>query len=196
MPEYKAVDLSKPRSVDLDERYQREAIEAGDNYFFYRYEPRLDIDNDGIPDDVIVWKETGPRCGRENKAGGPIISRSYILILDQGGGLDMARTRKVFDHPMGATLAIKNSGEQGGTRELRSQRFRAIGSTLGALKFQGETYFDTFYAEGGDLENRRDGTPNYLDTLAVMKHRGGKTHLICEIEFSANDQKSNERAQP
>jgi hypothetical protein len=157
------------------------AINARDHYFFYRFEPRVDIDNNGAPDDVVVWKETGGPCGELDNGGEPRILRTDLLVLDRAGRLDMEKTRSLVGHPKGEVLALRSTEDPAHPDEVRATRFRTIGNNFGVLEYEGVTYFDTFYAEGGDLENRRDGTPNYLETLAVLLHKGGKTQLVCEI---------------
>jgi hypothetical protein len=172
---------SPPFPPGTDQSRQWNSVTSGSNYFFYRFVPRVDIDNDGETDDIVIWKETGGFCGELDSGGEPIVLTTSILVLDRNGKLDMAKTREIVGHPMGPTLAFGDAQMPMHLREVSATRFRAIGKTMGIFVFKGVTYFDTFYAEGGDLENRRDGTPNYRDTLAVLRRAGGKTHLVCEI---------------
>jgi hypothetical protein len=175
------LDPSLPLVGGSDEYRQSTAINARDNYYFYRFEPRIDIDNDGVQDDVVVWKESPGFCGELDNGGNPMVFRTDILVLDKNGALDMEKTRRILGHPMGAVLAFANPSDPTHPHEVSDTQFRPIGMTLGVIVFRGVTYLDTFYAPGGDLENRRDGTPNYLNTLAVLRHKDGKTSLVCEI---------------
>jgi hypothetical protein len=160
---------------------QWSAIQEHDSYLYYRFDPSVDIDNDGSPDDVIVWKESGGICGEVYEGNEPAIFKTQLLVLTKDGRLDAGRTLKIFGHPKGSTLAFFNPKDPKHPNERTTTEFRGIGESFGVIEHKGAFYFDTFYADGGDLSNRRDGWPNYLDILAVMRNDRGANKLVCEI---------------
>jgi hypothetical protein len=181
IPSTLAVNPSPPNAPGTDQFRQWTALNAQKNYLFYRFEPRVDIDNDGQPDDVVVWKESGGFCGELDRGGNPRILRTDLLVLDRAGELDVKKTSSITMHPKGPNLAIRNPSDPMHPVEIRDPQYRPIGKTFGVFVFENKTYFDTFYGDGGDLNNKRDGTPNYRETLAVLKSEGRKTRLSCEI---------------
>jgi hypothetical protein len=149
---------------------------------FFRYQPTPDIDNDGTPDDVIGWRQTGLACGIQTGADpDPKRSAHYLLLL-RGGQLDVARTKAVFGHPQGDLLALYDPRIGGERRFPAPGRLRLLGTSFGLFKFDKQFYFDTFYAgPAGDLKNERADDPQLRDTLAVYKREAGTTALQCEM---------------
>jgi len=132
----------------------------------FRYDPPIDIDNDGIQDEVVLWKEQ--RCGTYEGVS-PYRQRAptFAIVLNKNRDqVDTVTTKELFGHPMGG---------YGG-----SKQFRPIGDYLGIFNYKGQYYFDTFYTPWGDLANNRREDPNIADTLAVFKHSQGKLQLMCE----------------
>jgi hypothetical protein len=143
-------------------RRQQQAIEAGQPLrFFHRFEPRPDINNDGTPDDVVIWKDIGVPCGVVRYEE-PEFSKTHALILDAHGNPDAGLTRAVFG--------------------FRSKEW--LGDSFGVFQFKGDYYFDTF----NSYTNLRQATAAeeqaILDTLSVYRHKGGETRLVCEISVS------------
>ena len=182
---------SKPSDPHPVKRVQ-EAIEDN-GLVVWRYDPPVDIDNDGKPDDdLIVW-EGGLlqlTCGRH---AGPsdsiIIHPSYVFSIDrQQMKLSDERTRELFGHPVGGYPIILQGKQIG----LHSG-FRPIGMELGIFDFQGQYYFDTFFDGWGDFAGKRrsdwgDGKPrvknSLADILAVFQRKDGMTKQICEYRWN------------
>jgi hypothetical protein len=152
------------------ERAQKETIEAGrPDRFFYGFSPRPDIDNDGSPDDIVIWKDVFVPCGVVRYSE-PEFSATRIVILDLRGNLDANRTASIFSFAPDAKSdpsAIPPNW---------------LGESFGVFQFRGEFYFDTFNSysnlpRGADEED-------FLNTLSIYQRKGGKTRLVCEIGFS------------
>jgi hypothetical protein len=147
----------------------------------YRFEPRVDIDNDGHAEDVVVWKQFSWPCGAINgRNPRPQRGTTHLLVLDDSGRLDEERTRAIFGHPRGDILTYTHDAGRTRTLDL-SSHFRTVGNTYGVLSFRGETYFDTFYGSLGDLRNERVGQPGIVNTLAVLQRSGDQAALVCEL---------------
>lgn len=158
----------------------------------WRYDPPIDIDNDNTPDNVEIWHGSalptgvgGRRCGEDgypiNHYGIPIRQPQVaIVVTGNNDRLDVARTEKIFGHPMGG-YPIKFEGHWTVTG-----RFRPIGRSMGVFKYQDLYYFDTFFDSWGDIESKRRKNKQIGDTLAVFLHKDGKTKQVCEYLMTDN----------
>jgi len=147
----------------------------------FRFEPPVDVDNDGVRDLLVVWRETGYVCGEPfGNFTRPVRGATHVLVLDKEGNVDPARTQEIFGHPEGGYI-VQIKDRTGGAVTTETKRFRPVGPTLGVIVFRDKTYFDTFYDEWGDLKNQRKDDPQIYNTLALLKHERGKTEAICEL---------------
>jgi hypothetical protein len=182
--------VEAPSAVDSNAEWladkQRAALESADPLrYLSRFRPGIDIDNDGRVDDVIVWKDPYIYCGGHQFADGtPMYSSTYLFLLSSDGDLDASRTRAIFGHPKRQVLIFPDPREPGKKTIRRERGFRAIGTSFGVFRFKDVTYFDTFYAPGGDLNGDRDGEPGYNETLAVLTNHEGSSQLVCEVRGS------------
>ena len=153
-------------------------------YETWRYAPPIDIDNDGSPDNIVIWNLDSVdyhECGSFNP--GPTRGQQIALVMSADGStVDQARTIRIFGHPDGGYDAIAGmSGLSGPIRFLKS--WRLLGNSYSAFRYRDLYYFDTFYdqfANLGDFQNKRKGSSRLQDTLAVFLHRNGKTAPVCE----------------
>lgn len=172
-------------------RENEAAVRRGGQPLFYRFEPMIDIDNDGDDDDVVSWKQTGLTCGQTFSPvnGGreeAIRAGTHLVVLDAQGNLDVAKTKAIFGHPAGDSVTYVDA--QGRERTLSfADRFRTLGDWYGAFVYLGVTYFDTFYGSTGDFANSRVDAPGITDSLAVMKHENQTTMLVCEIHWNSSN---------
>ena len=153
-------------------------------YETWRYDPLIDIDNDGSPDNVVIWNLDSVdyhECGDFRP--GPTRGQQVSLIMSADGStVDQARTIRTFGHPDGGCDAIAGmAGLSGPIRFLKS--WRLLGNSYSVFRYRDLYYFDTFYdlfAHLGDFQNKRKGSSRLQDTLAVFLHRSGKTAPVCE----------------
>ena len=156
----------------------------------WSYDPPVDIENRGIPDQVVIWSDAdrndfsrclqyiGPHATADRAA-----EWGAVLSSDQGN-IDGQRTNAVFGHPDGGFWIP--TGPQGkGPPHLRTG-FRPMGVEVGIFRYRGVTYFDTFFThyELGDLHNARRNNRRLRDTLGVFVHRNQHTQQVCEYYVS------------
>lgn len=159
----------------------------------WRYEPPVDIDNDGQPDNVLMWYQGygAGGCGSLNGYETYPEHGSYTAnILDANNEfIDGVRTKEIFGHPVGGfpiTKAGKNIGFYDG--------FRYAGTSMGIFAYQGEYFFDTFFDGWGDFEGKRRGdyarnqNLNLIHrmsaTLGVFQRKQGSTQQVCEYYWT------------
>lgn len=155
----------------------------------WRYAPPIDIDNDGVTDNVEVWHGSGVggvggrQCGESMTDKFPGLTslrqpQVAFVVTGSNDRLDVTKTRKVFEHP--ARVYHLGSGNF-------SSDFRPIGMTMGIFKYQDIYYFDTFFDGRGDFEDKRQKDKNIANALAVFLHQDGKTSQICEYLMTDNE---------
>lgn len=170
----------------------------------WRYAPPIDIDNDGVPDNIEVWHGAvlphgvgGRQCGDD---GFPIthygisIRQPQVAFVVTGNNdrLDVIKTEKIFAHPKGGYPLYMDGHWR------MADDFRPIGDSMGIFKYQDIYYFDTFFDGWGDFEGKRrtEGALNkhqkIFNTLAVFLHKNGKTRQVCEYLMTDNETQ-NER---
>jgi uncharacterized protein len=165
----------------------------------WRYDPPIDIDNDGVPDNVEVWEGSalstgvgGAHCGEDLT---PQISTTSLrqpqiafVISGNNDRLDVPKTEQIFAHP-NEGYRFYNKVER---KWVVGSRFRPIGNSIGIFKYQDLYYFDTFFDSWGDLENERQKDINIGNTLGVFLRKDGKTKQVCEY-LMKDDQTQSER---
>lgn len=180
-----------------DSKYVQMYLDRGEAKI-WRYNPPVDIDNDGAPDDVEIWHGIalptgigGRQCGADFSdkfPGDQLLHQPQVPFVtrDRGDRLDVIKTKKIFAHPKGG-YAIQVDGKW-----TVADRFRPVGSYIGIFKYLDTYYFDTFFDGWGDAENNRQ-TENtrrknkqITNTLAVFVHKDGKTRQICEYLMTDN----------
>lgn len=174
---------------ESEQSLTRKTIEGslGHSIRVWRYEPSVDIDNDGVPDkDLVVWHGYGAggglyHCG-SIKYRYPERQGQIIYAIDYRMKVDEARTRELFGHLLWGYPAMKN-GEQIGFYP----QFRPIGNKLSVFQYRGEYYFDTFFDTWGDFEGRRREYKYIADTLSVFQRKGGMTKQVCEYRWHNPD---------
>ncbi len=167
----------------------------------WRYNPLVDIDNDGIADNVEIWHGTPARgeggtvCGKNRfmEVDGPPVRQPQIafVVTGDGGRLDVAKTEKVFEHPSGGYRFYSDYEK----RSVISNDFRPIGKSIGIFKYTDTYYFDTFFDGWGDFEDKRriegvkdkNKNKDIINTLGVFLNKGGVTKQVCEYLMTDSD---------
>jgi hypothetical protein len=162
----------------------RAFYEGGDT-LAWRYEPEVSVNNDGQPDNLLIWQGVGLYEGgiRGEDCGGrldelepidhPIGSiragRQAFVLTANNQSIDQERTIQLFAHP--GSLPAPN-------------RFAPIGIEISFLKYRGLYYQEVFYSDqSGDLKGARKSDPKINSTLAILLRRRGKAKQICEYRF-------------
>lgn len=172
----------------------------------WHYDPPVDIDNGGKPDDVLVWRGHGVTgywpsvCGQPSgstqfETDGRVPQVAFILAQSNDRldvPINIARTNEIFGHPSG--------GYHYPGQSFPDIRFRPMGPTIGIFKYQDLYYFDTFLfnhpvGSWGFLTNKREYNPKRANTLAVFLRQHGKTRQICEYHMTESIT-SNSKVEP
>lgn len=144
----------------------------------WRYDPPVDVDNDGAPENIIVWLGFGTHgwggCGGVVGHTVPRITRPpgiAVVLAQDGSHIDQARTQELF-----------------GRTNSTGQTFDPIGTSVSIFKYHHLYYFDTFFDTGFDLEGR----PVDRDVLGVFLRRGGVTKEVCQYNMKNPDATQND----
>lgn len=151
---------------------------------FWRYDPPVDIDNNGDPDNVLIVHEG--RCGIPEQTShyekdGRTATLAYILAPGNDL-LDIPKTKAIFGHPSGGyPLRLFNGSPD--------PRFRPIGPTIGIFQYQDIYYIDTFLFDNplqfwGMISDPGLYNPKQADTLAVFLRQHGRTRRVCEYHMT------------
>ena len=149
----------------------------------YGFRPLIAIENDGTPQNVVLWNLDNrghPEC---NSTLGPIPAprRSFqvaLILSNDGRRIDKVRTNRVFGQPS-AGPPLPGSAEQ----YMRNDGYAHLGNTYGIFKYRGVFYFDTFFDNGPHgLEHIANATSADIleNKLGVFANRGHRTAEICE----------------
>lgn len=171
-------DIANARNERLGAALSRHSLSDVENYLkgevkVWRYAPPVDIDNDGVPDNIVVWHGFGAsqytgRCGQ----GSPYDKRHYeilrqtqsaYVLTDNNERIDVFKTMTIFGHPSGGYRIPDKTG-----RGTFSNRFRPIGPSIGIFKYQNIYYFDTFFDSWGDYQDQRKKDKDISNILAVF----------------------------
>jgi hypothetical protein len=167
-------------------RYKEgEALVHGPFEMPYRFNPPVDIDNDGTTDNVVIWRG-------HNVCGGLFPERRveprYALVLTQDGtSIDVSRTRQLFGHPRGKDIIKKNLPDYFRGISRNPWPFDAIGHAFGVFRYESKTYFDTFLGALGDLERKSAPRDDNFRLLSVLFNEGGATREVCKFRWNDLD---------
>lgn len=147
----------------------------------WRYDPTVDIDNDGVPDNIVVWEAV--QCGHAEQTShyetdGRKPTLAYILAAGNDR-LDISKTKAIFGHPSGGYRRPDGT---------TAPWFRPIGPTIGIFKYADFYYFDSFLYDGDLAEwgriDRGDYHPKLANNLGVFFRQHGKTQQVCEYHMT------------
>lgn len=188
-PAYK--DTGESNRLSISERFAvNDEIKASNNWPLglfdplenrpYRFEGFIDIDNDGIGDDIIIWRDPQQECGKgyENRGNRPLFYPDYAFVLDRQGNIDDKRTLDIFSSPALAR-AVKYINKK--TGEVGSLNFyRPSTSSTGIVIYQNQTYFDGFYYQADNYDHKGNNS-NQPRKYGLFQYKQGKTKVVCEL---------------
>jgi len=167
-------DVLRPENKEREIFFIRQGLDL-QRLGAYRYDPRIDFDNDQKPENLLVWKQSGFSCGSIHEAYGlfPQLGQTIVLVLEPLSlSVDEKKTKALIGHPIGGYP------EPGGKSFYDG--FRPVGDSMGIFRFKGTIYFDTFFDTWGDFEGKRRKDPNIWRILGVFKREKGQTKQVCE----------------
>ena len=155
----------------------------------WRYDPSIDIDNDGIPDNIVVWQGIPVNtflgiCGNTTSLGpnARLFDRQYqgaFVVVAGNDRLDVTKTRAIFGHPSGG-YRLPNG--------MLSTKFRPIGNAIGVFAYRDRYYFETFFdSTWGDFDNKRANDPDLENVLAVYLRQHEKSKQVCEYHMTQTE---------
>lgn len=143
-------------------------FQAGEHPTAYGYGSPISIENDGTPQNVILWNldnRDNPDC---NTTSGPIpyYHRSFQvpIILSGDGTLDKERTQAVFGQPQSGSPLPGRAAQH-----VPNDGYAHLGNTYGIFEYRGMYYFDTFFDNGPHSLEHIAGT---TDTNRLSYQRG------------------------
>lgn len=162
------------KKLGLPQQYGDRDIELraiqGDSYLkVYRYDPPVDIDNDGKPDPVVVWRY-GP-CALTVDSRVRFWEQVPLVLNLDGTAPDATLTRRNFAHPVDGYRPPSG---------VLNDKFRAIGPNMSFFRFEEKYYFDAFFDVWGDFQNQRRKDPEIINRLGVFLNDRGNTRQVCE----------------
>jgi hypothetical protein len=147
-------------------------------------QPTIDLDLDGTPDRIVIWRPDGREfCGETtpNRPFTPYPVSRYAIVIDEEGHLDLERTRKFFDRSdeNARDMDARSAGSSHG-RQYRAAR--PLTTSISFTEYRGRYYFDGFL-EGADKSFRKERSgKNPTDMLLVYSiEKGNMPKPVCEI---------------
>lgn len=154
----------------------------------WRYNPPVDIDNNGSPDNVLVWQGRGAGTF-PGVCGIPVLTTHFeldgrqpqvaFILAASSDRLDVPNTIAIFGHPS------RGYRLPDGTF---SAQFRPIGPDISIFRYRDSYYFDTFLfdrpLESWGRIDTKAFDPKQANTLGVFLRRQGVTKLICEYRMT------------
>lgn len=177
---YEGKDTLRPENKEREIGYIRDSVKL-DRIGAYRYDPPVNFDNDNVPENLLIWKQSRFRCGsiHDEYEHFPQGGLTVVLVLTPDSRIvDETLTKQMIGHPVGGYPTPDNLGFY--------EKFRPIGQKMGIFRYKGITYFDTFFDTWGDFEGKRRDNSDIARTLGVFSRgqldRKGiwETHQICE----------------
>ncbi len=133
-----------------------------------RFEPWIDIDNDGIADDVALVGNSGMPCGF-NTQYQQELAATWLVVLDRDHRLDSSRTFALLQPQLWAMSATKQQPTRHRTTVIRWQDMFSV------FRYQGTTYIDR-------RGLRRPDGRNPTVVYGVFKATPDKVEQVCELE--------------
>jgi hypothetical protein len=160
---------------------------VGDELLAWRYDPPVDVFNNGVPANILMWHGVGHggwagRCGIDVKEVGAGLRTEQMPLVFKSGdnSIDVEATKLLIAHPIQKYDSSLNTGNLYST----ATSFRPIARSIGIFKYRDLYYFDGFFDIWGDAKNERRGLPALANTLAVFLHKDGVSRQICEYRLS------------
>jgi len=159
----------------------------------WRYAKPLDVENNGKPDDIVVWQgireNTANECGKPEVNGSDYqrVTQQAFVIKPKSIVVDAIKTRDIFYRPP-IDLSYGNGDEE--------QIYRPIGLTTNFFEYQGQVYFGGFYdaydmAYGDIAGDRKMPEPTKItpssglgNTFDLFLRKDNLTTLVCEYQMS------------
>jgi len=163
-----AESATRAHKVYLDTRGVVQAVPRTEKTAVWRFSPEVDIDNDGTPDNVIMFSGfTWEPCGDPTEQfplSGSEIPKPFVVSAD-GSSIDIGRTEALFGPP-----------------DVSSNRthhnllgYYPIGYSISLFKYRDKYFFDAFVGDPGSTDQSRQ-------TIHVFQRTRRQLNEICRVE--------------
>jgi hypothetical protein len=157
----------------------------------WRYDPEVDLNNDGQPDNVWMWQgvEFGgasPPCNSHfliDPGAGLRLEQLPVIFTADNQAIDTNKTKAIIAHPTQTYDARLNTGNLYSS----ATPFRPIARSIGIFKYKDAYYFDGFFDVWGDAQNQRRGREGLANIMGVFLHKDHHTTQVCEIQWLSSD---------
>jgi hypothetical protein len=164
--------------------------DAGAAMSAWRYDPPVDLNNNGMPDNVLVWRGYGVSnaaapCGASAgyQAWGYRQRQVPLIMNADNKSVAADKTAALLDSRVPLTALQKRSRSSTGARS----RFKAIGRSVGIFRYRDLYYLDAFSEPSANYIGEHLKNPRVANTLSVFLRRGEQTTKVCEYVLSGND---------
>ena len=151
-------------------------LREGDNAPVWTYDPRVDIDNDGTPDNVIIYVgQNLSECGVATNTwphGSSTVPEPFILTADNAH-IDFARTVALFGTP-GVLSPPAN-----GVGASATVPYEPLGYSISFFRYRDTYYFDAFAGNWAPLD-----APAVTARQFISVYRRDKDRLdeVCRVK--------------
>jgi hypothetical protein len=170
------------QQMDTTPGWTLSSVRLGVNVFAWGYNPPVSLNNDGVPENVIIWQGYGvdsflgdARCGGVTM----VHTQDYeyqppqvgFVLTPDSRQVDESKTIEIFGPPEGDIAPF---------RFTSNGRFAPLGWTEGIIEFDGRYYVESIVnLRNSARESHRKDGPSIF-TLAVFLKQNGKTRQMCE----------------
>jgi hypothetical protein len=164
--------------------------EVGHGLAAWRYNPGVDLENDGMPGNVVVWhglssSSAAVQCAQDFSSIGIGLRavQAPLVFNANDEGVDEKATKAIIAHPVQQYDLSLHTGNF----YVGAHTFRTIARAISIFRYRGAYYFDGFFDIWGDADDKRRGEPRLANTLAVFIRKDDVTRQICEYRMSGSD---------
>ena len=148
----------------------------------WRFEPPVDIDNDGVPDSVVIWRSFPPQwslgmpveaCGVKTDSShvSPEFTHVPLIFSPDYALVEPEKTLTIFGGSMPLSPQLEANRGRLGTA-VPYQWLRPVGDSIEVFEYGGKYYFDTTASDGSNLLTDADRIDVYL-------RQQGTTQKVC-----------------
>lgn len=148
----------------------------------YRFAGGVDIENNGQPDNVLMWSYEGRNayaCGQYFGTVPEMDKHGWmgVILTADGKSIDVERTGRVFGSRRGGYDVT--AGHPPRREFQRSYTPIGLGYTL--FEYRGVYYYSTFQSMWYDFDDAPTRGDNDGDILGVFRSKSGVTTKVCEF---------------
>jgi hypothetical protein len=155
----------------------------------WRYDEPIDIENDGHPVNLLMWRGYGVDgsglCGASfgRDPSGYRQRQVPLVIRADSKTVDDYKTRALLQNSVPVSQSQRKFDSATGVRS----RFKAIGRSVGIFSFKDIYYLDAFSEPSGNSRGDNLTNPRDSNLLSVYRRAKGKSTKLCEYLLKGHD---------